>query len=179
MKKSQILVPFLFLCVAIILTSLAFFYQKGNTTDGTEGSDSPDKENILKPSASNESDESVNDVDASEHSQSSHAEIDYSTYESTTLGISISYPAALQDIMAIAEGESYEGFISGQLNPITCIYLYPAEDTTYSQDTIIAQIYWLPAEEKGPEASYGQCVTLATAKDGSRCICHLPMNVRR
>lgn len=101
-----------------------------------------------------------------------------STYESTTLGISISYPAALQDIMAIAEGESYEGFISGQLNPITCIYLYPAEDTTYSQDSIIAQIYWLLAEEKGPEASYGQCVTLATAKDGSRCICHLPMNVK-
>lgn len=92
--------------------------------------------------------------------------------------ISISYPAALQDIMAIAEGESYEGFISGQLNPITCIYLYPAEDTTYSQDSIIAQIYWLLAEEKGPEASYGQCVTLATAKDGSRCICHLPMNVK-
>lgn len=178
MKKTKISASFLFLCVAIILTSLAFFYQKGNTTDGTEGSDSPDKENILKPSASNESDESVNDVDASEHSQSSHAEIDYSTYESTTLGISISYPAALQDIMAIAEGESYEGFISGQLNPITCIYLYPAEDTTYSQDTIIAQIYWLPAEEKGPEASYGQCVTLATAKDGSRCICHLPMNVK-
>ena len=173
MKKTKISASFLFLCVAIILTSLAFFYQKGNTTDGTEGSDSPDKENILKPSASNESDESVNDVDASEHSQSSHAEIDYSTYESTTLGISISYPAALQDIMAIAEGESYEGFISGQLNPITCIYLYPAEDTTYSQDTIIAQIYWLPAE-----ASYGQCVTLATAKDGSRCICHLPMNVK-
>lgn len=148
MKKTKISASFLFLCVAIILTSLAFFYQKGNTTDGTEGSDSPDKENILKPSASNESDESVNDVDASEHSQSSHAEIDYSTYESTTLGISISYPAALQDIMAIAEGESYEGFISGQLNPITCIYLYPAEDTTYSQDTIIAQIYWLPAEER-------------------------------
>ena len=67
---------------------------------------------------------------------------------------------------------------SGQLNPITCIYLYPAEDTTYSQDSIIAQIYWLLAEEKGPEASYGQCVTLATAKDGSRCICHLPMNVK-
>lgn len=42
MKKSQILVPFLFLCVVIILTSLAFFYQKGNTTDGTVGSDSPD-----------------------------------------------------------------------------------------------------------------------------------------
>lgn len=155
-----------------------FFYQKGNTTDGTVGSDSPDKENTLKPSASKGSDEFVNNADASEHSQSSHAEIDYSTYESTTLGISISYPAALQDIMAIAEGESYEGFISGQLNPITCIYLYPAEDTTYSQDSIIAQIYWLLAEEKGPEASYGQCVTLATAKDGSRCICHLPMNVK-
>ncbi len=77
MKKTKISASFLFLCVAIILTSLAFFYQKGNTTDGTEGSDSPDKENILKPSASNESDESVNDVDASEHSQSSHAEIDY------------------------------------------------------------------------------------------------------
>ena len=45
-------------------------------------------------------------------------------------------------------------------------------------DSIIAQIYWLLAEEKGPEASYGQCVTLATAKDGSRCICHLPMNVK-
>ena len=70
------------------------------------------KENTLKPSASKGSDEFVNDADASEHSQSSHAEIDYSTYESTTLGISISYPAALQDIMAIAEGESYEGFIT-------------------------------------------------------------------
>ena len=171
MKKLKISASFLCLCVVIILTSLAFFYQKGNTTDGTVGSDSPDKENTLKPSASKGSDEFVNDADASEHSQSSHAEIDYSTYESTTLGISISYPAALQDIMAIAEGESYEGFISGQLNPITCIYLYPAEDTTYSQDSIIAQIYWLLAEEKGPEASYGQCVTLATAKDGSRCIC--------
>lgn len=126
MKKTKISASFLFLCVAIILTSLAFFYQKGNTTDGTEGSDSPDKENILKPSASNESDESVNDVDASEHSQSSHAEIDYSTYESTTLGISISYPAALQDIMAIAEGESYEGFISGQLmsNVFSCHAVY-------------------------------------------------------
>ena len=33
----------------------------------------------------------------------------------------------------IVNCESYEGFISGQLNPITCIYLYPAEDTTYSQ----------------------------------------------
>lgn len=178
MKKLKISASFLCLCVVIILTSLAFFYQKGNTTDGTVGSDSPDKENTLKPSVSKGSDEFVNDADASEHSQSSHAEIDYSTYESTTLGISISYPAALQDIMAIAEGESYEGFISGQLNPITCIYLYPAEDTTYSQDSIIAQIYWLLAEEKGPEASYGQCVTLATAKDGSRCICHLPMNVK-
>ena len=150
MKKLKISASFLCLCVVIILTSLAFFYQKGNTTDGTVGSDSPDKENTLKPSASKGSDEFVNDADASEHSQSSHAEIDYSTYESTTLGISISYPAALQDIMAIAEGESYEGFISGQLNPITCIYLYPAEDTTYSQDSIIAQIYWLLAEEKGP-----------------------------
>lgn len=115
MKKLEISASFLCLCVVIILTSLAFFYQKGNTTDGTVGSDSPDKENTLKPSASKGSDEFVNDADASEHSQSSHAEIDYSTYESTTLGISISYPAALQDIMAIAEGESYEGFISGQL----------------------------------------------------------------
>lgn len=115
MKKLKISASFLCLCVVIILTSLAFFYQKGNTTDGTVGSDSPDKENTLKPSASKGSDEFVNDADASEHSQSSHAEIDYSTYESTTLGISISYPAALQDIMAIAEGESYEGFISGQL----------------------------------------------------------------
>ena len=99
MKKTKISASFLFLCVAIILTSLAFFYQKGNTTDGTEGSDSPDKENILKPSASNESDESVNDVDASEHSQSSHAEIDYSTYESTTLGISISYYKILWQLL--------------------------------------------------------------------------------
>lgn len=102
MKKLEISASFLCLCVVIILTSLAFFYQKGNTTDGTVGSDSPDKENTLKPSASKGSDEFVNDADASEHSQSSHAEIDYSTYESTTLGISISYPAALQDIMAIA-----------------------------------------------------------------------------
>lgn len=101
MKKLEISASFLCLCVVIILTSLAFFYQKGNTTDGTVGSDSPDKENTLKPSASKGSDEFVNDADASEHSQSSHAEIDYSTYESTTLGISISYPAALQDIMAI------------------------------------------------------------------------------
>lgn len=100
MKKLKISASFLCLCVVIILTSLAFFYQKGNTTDGTVGSDSPDKENTLKPSASKGSDEFVNDADASEHSQSSHAEIDYSTYESTTLGISISYPAALQDIMA-------------------------------------------------------------------------------
>ena len=98
MKKLEISASFLCLCVVIILTSLAFFYQKGNTTDGTVGSDSPDKENTLKPSASKGSDEFVNDADASEHSQSSHAEIDYSTYESTTLGISISYPAALQDI---------------------------------------------------------------------------------
>ena len=97
MKKLKISASFLCLCVVIILTSLAFFYQKGNTTDGTVGSDSPDKENTLKPSASKGSDEFVNDADASEHSQSSHAEIDYSTYESTTLGISISYPAALQD----------------------------------------------------------------------------------
>lgn len=103
MKKLEISASFLCLCVVIILTSLAFFYQKGNTTDGTVGSDSPDKENTLKPSASKGSDEFVNDADASEHSQSSHAEIDYSTYESTTLGISISYPAALQDIMAIAK----------------------------------------------------------------------------
>lgn len=93
MKKLKISASFLCLCVVIILTSLAFFYQKGNTTDGTVGSDSPDKENTLKPSASKGSDEFVNDADASEHSQSSHAEIDYSTYESTTLGISISYPA--------------------------------------------------------------------------------------
>ena len=102
MKKLKNSASFLCLCVVIILTSLAFFYQKGNTTDGTVGSDSPDKENTLKPSASKGSDEFVNDADASEHSQSSHAEIDYSTYESTTLGISISYPAALQDIMAMA-----------------------------------------------------------------------------
>lgn len=115
MKKLKISASFLCLCVVIILTSLAFFYQKGNTTDGTVGSDSPDKENTLKPSASKGSDEFVNNADASEHSQSSHAEIDYSTYESTTLGISISYPAALQDIMAIAEGESYEGFIAVSL----------------------------------------------------------------
>lgn len=80
MKKLKISASFLCLCVVIILTSLAFFYQKGNTTDGTVGSDSPDKENTLKPSASKGSDEFVNDADASEHSQSSHAEIDYSTY---------------------------------------------------------------------------------------------------
>lgn len=101
MKKLKNSASFLCLCVVIILTSLAFFYQKGNTTDGTVGSDSPDKENTLKPSASKGSDEFVNDADASEHSQSSHAEIDYSTYESTTLGISISYPAALQDNLPI------------------------------------------------------------------------------
>lgn len=77
MKKLKISASFLCLCVVIILTSLAFFYQKGNTTDGTVGSDSPDKENTLKPSASKGSDEFVNDADASEHSQSSHAEIDY------------------------------------------------------------------------------------------------------
>ena len=49
MKKLEISASFLCLCVVIILTSLAFFYQKGNTTDGTVGSDSPDKENTLKP----------------------------------------------------------------------------------------------------------------------------------
>lgn len=62
MKKLKISASFLCLCVVIILTSLAFFYQKGNTTDGTVGSDSPDKENTLKPSASKGSDEFVNDA---------------------------------------------------------------------------------------------------------------------
>lgn len=47
MKKLEISASFLCLCVVIILTSLAFFYQKGNTTDGTVGSDSPDKERSI------------------------------------------------------------------------------------------------------------------------------------
>ncbi len=144
MKKLEISASFLCLCVVIILTSLAFFYQKGNTTDGTVGSDSPDKENTLKPSASKGSDEFVNDADASEHSQSSHAEIDYSTYESTTLGISISYPAALQDIMAIAEGESYEGFISGQLIPL-CFFSpsHVKSGSIFSSYSPTATMQWL------------------------------------
>lgn len=87
MKKLKNSASFLCLCVVIILTSLAFFYQKGNTTDGTVGSDSPDKENTLKPSASKGSDEFVNDADASEHSQSSHAEIDYTPLSQVHQGI--------------------------------------------------------------------------------------------
>lgn len=130
MKKLKISVSFLCLCVVIILTSLAFFYQKGNTTDGTVGSDSPDKENTLKPSASKGSDEFVNNADASEHSQSSHAEIDYSTYESTTFVIKCSKsPLCLGSL--VPQGPNAPSFPQQHTNGVYLGFIFIKSEKSY------------------------------------------------
>lgn len=99
-------------------------------------------------------------------------------YCSEALNIRIKYPESLQGIVAMSDGMSYESFLSDRAEPIKCVYLYPAIDDSFDQDSIIGQIYWLPTGTFGPEADFGKCVTLLTLEDGSRCVCHLPMSAK-
>lgn len=99
-------------------------------------------------------------------------------YYSEALNIRIKYPESLQGIVAMSDGMSYEYFLSDRAEPIKCVYLYPAIDDSFDQDSIIGQIYWLPTGTLGPEASFGKCVTLLALEDGSRCVCHLPMSAK-
>ena len=99
-------------------------------------------------------------------------------YYSEALNIRIKYPESLQGIVAMSDGMSYESFLSDRAEPIKCVYLYPAIDDSFDQDSIIGQIYWLPTGTFGPEADFGKCVTLLTLEDGSRCVCHLPMSAK-
>lgn len=107
---------------------------------------------------------------------SEHSAVPY--YCSEALNIRIKYPESLQGVVAMSDGMSYEDFLSDRAEPIKCVYLYPAIDDSYDQDSIIGQIYWLPTGTFGPEASFGNCVTLLEIENGSRCICHLPMSAK-
>lgn len=103
---------------------------------------------------------------------------EYAIYTSNALGITIKYPLSLQNMVSFSDGMSYEGFLADSADPINCVFLYPSIDSSYDQDSIIAEVYWIPSGTFGPEASFGSSATWFTTSDGSECVCHLPMSAK-
>lgn len=59
------------------------------------------------------------------------------------------------------------------LNCVTLNAIHGGEDG----EIPIAYIYWRAADDHGPEADYGECVTLVERK-GNVCLCWMPMNTK-
>ena len=74
-------------------------------------------------------------------------------------------------------------FLTTVLNRQTAFILCPKKaayqkihfSSSSDYDSVIAEIYWCPAGAKGPEASFGECITMGSKNDGSLCLCHLPL----
>lgn len=105
------------------------------------------------------------------------------SYSSDTLGITVEFPPNWNEYVNIFESKSYENFLDNSSEPIDCIYIVSKKSglskdsfsSSSDYDSVIAEIYWCPAGAKGPEASFGECITMGSKNDGSLCLCHLPL----
>ena len=98
------------------------------------------------------------------------------SYTSENLGITIAFPPEWENLMTISDDITFEYFAEEQDEPLNCITLkaiHGAEDGTIP----ISYIYWRAAEDHGPEADFGECVTLAE-REGNVCLYWMPMNTK-
>ena len=98
------------------------------------------------------------------------------SYTSKNLGITVEFPPEWENLMTISDDITYEYFVEGQSEPLNCVTL-KAIHGGENGEIPIAYIYWRAADDHGPEADYGECVTLVE-REGNVCLCWMPMNTK-
>ena len=98
------------------------------------------------------------------------------SYTSENLGITVEFPPEWENLMTISDDITYEYFVEGQSEPLNCVTL-KAIHGGENGEIPIAYIYWRAADDHGPEADYGECVTLVE-REGNVCLCWMPMNTK-
>lgn len=169
MQRSRLLIAVLCLCIASVLSYAYISGRHQNATNHSPAVDpTKDTNSLSEPRQESQS------IDTTANS----TENEYAHYHSDALGITIQYPLYLQNTVNFSDGVSYEGFLSDCADTVNCVYLYPSTDSSYDQDSIIAEIYWIPSGTFGPEVDFGKAVTWFASSDGSKCVCHLPMSAK-
>lgn len=97
------------------------------------------------------------------------------SYTSENLGITVEFPPEWENLMTISDDITYEYFVEGQSEPLSCVTL----NAIHGEEGAIpiAYIYWRTVDDHGPEADFGECVTLVE-REGSVCLCWMPMNTK-
>ena len=107
------------------------------------------------------------------------------SHTSEALGLTLELPPEWAELVTFTERVSYEGFLKSWEGRVPCVSIdyRPNADAEEAGATLpvldpsgpIAYLYWLPEGLSGPEADYGNAVTLLEKGTG-RWVCHLPMN---
>lgn len=98
------------------------------------------------------------------------------SYTSENLGITVEFPPEWENLMTISDDVTYEYFVEERSEPLNCVTL-KAIHGREEGEIPIAYIYWRAADDHGPEADFGECVTLVE-REGNVCLCWMPMNTK-
>lgn len=114
------------------------------------------------------------------------------SHASDALGLTLELPPEWAEWVTFTERVSYESFLKGWEGRVPCVSIdyspnggetVPEEEKGSAGGPLpvldpsepMAYFYWLPEGQHGPEADYGNVVTLLE-KEMGRWVCHLPMN---
>lgn len=106
-------------------------------------------------------------------------------HTSEALGFTLELPPEWTDLVTFTERVSYEGFLKDREGRVPCVSIdYRPNANVGEPGSVLPELdpsgpmayfYWVPEGQHGPEADYGNAVTLLEKETG-RWTCHLPMN---